>query len=138
MVVDDGLVVQAQRIGRRQCRGTSRGIQRLVEPTHCAIHLADVAQIERRIDAVPQRTLHQIERPCDIALTERDDAGEMQCIALLRRSIEYVVEQSLRVIQPAGTFVFVGDAEDVVDRQRDGARRWRPWRGRGCLHQSTV
>ena len=133
-----GLVVQAQRIGRCQRGGAARGIQRLVEPAQRAIHLADVAQIERRIDAVPERTLHQIERLRDIALTERDDAGEMQRIALVRRSVEDVVEQPLRVVQPAATFVFVGDAQHLADRQRHGARRWRPWRGRGRLHQSTV
>ena len=134
-----GLVVQAQRIGRCQRRGTPRGVERLVEPAQRAIHLADVAQIERRIDAVTQRTLHQIERLCGIALTECDDAGEMQCIALVgRRRIEDAVEQPPRIVQPAAALVFVGDAQNLADRQRDGARRWRPWRGRGCLHQSTV
>ena len=54
MVVNDSLVVQAHRIARCQCRGALRGCQRFIQPAQRAIYLADVSQIERRIDAVLQ------------------------------------------------------------------------------------
>jgi len=74
VVMDDRLIMQAQRIGRRQRRGAPCTVQRLVEAAQRAIHLADVAQIEWRVDAVHQRALHQCERCGDVTLAERDDA----------------------------------------------------------------
>ena len=42
VIVDDGLVVQAQRIGRRQRGGTTRGIKRLIQPTHAARYTSQI------------------------------------------------------------------------------------------------
>ncbi len=138
VVVDDRLVVQTQRIGRRQCRSLARRIKCLVQSPQRAVHLADIAQIKWRIDAVLERTLHQIERLRSVALPKRQDAGEMQRVPLVRRRTQDMIEQSLRIVRPPGALVFAGDAQDLVDRQRHAARRGQPVRERGILHQSTV
>jgi hypothetical protein len=131
-------VLQAQRIGRRQRDGAPPGFERFVETAEDAVDFADVAQIERRIDAVGERALHQIERAFRIAKAERHDTGEMQGVRLLGVGGEDVIEQAPGVVEAAAALIFVGDTEHFAERQwhRAGARRpsWRGWR----LHQSIV
>ena len=138
MKVDDRQVLQAQRIGRRQCDGAPPGFERFVETAEHAVDFADVAQIERRIDAVGERALHQIERALRIAEAERHDAGEMERVGFFGVGGEDVIEEALGVVEAAAALILVGDAQHFAKRQRHRAGARRPsWRSRR-LHQSIV
>jgi hypothetical protein len=138
MLLDDRLVVQAQRIDANERGGAYGARERLVQPLQRAIHFADVAPKEREIDAIAQRTLHQIERGLRIALTECHDAGEVQGIPVGWRDREDAVEQSPCLGQPTGLLVFAGDPQRVGQRHRRAVRCNRPGFRHGRLHQSSV
>ena len=86
VVVDDRLDC-AGTVGSAGASAAARGaaVERLVQPPERSIHLADVAQIQRCIDAVRRSSAPSARAPSRSALAERDDAGEMQRVGLVRR-----------------------------------------------------
>ena len=116
VVEDDGQVVQADRVVRRQRHGPARRRLRLVQPPERAVHLADIAQIERRVGAVPQRPFHPVQRLGEALAAERDDAAEMQRVRLVRHRRQDLPDQPLGIVQPPGVLVLRGDSEQLAHR----------------------
>ncbi len=72
---------------------------------------------------MPDRTIHQVQCHGGIALAKGGDAGKVQGIPLIRFCAKDVIEQRLRIGEPASALVFVGEAEGLGGLQRHCARR---------------
>ncbi len=121
-IMHDGEVVVGAGIAGVERDRALAGRLRRVVAAEALVHGAEVAPVERRVDAVLQRAFDQRRGLGDAAAAERDEAGEVQCIRLLRRDGERPSEQRVRVVEPVGALVFLGDAQHLAERQRDFRR----------------
>jgi hypothetical protein len=120
VMVNDTLVVQAKGIARRQDRSLPGSHQRLVKPAQSTIYLADIAQVEWCGYAMRERSFHVIEGLAPVAHLKRHDAGQVQCLGMVWRDRQNVIQQMSGIGQAASVLVFTGDAEHLSCRHGNG------------------